>query len=57
MFHQKDWEEVINVRLGRTGKVWLSDLGGLKKEFLGEGDSFSIRVPGCKIITMRVEEL
>jgi len=42
--------------LGEKKRVWLSDLKGQKKEFLGDGLEIAITAPGKKIITVRMEK-
>lgn len=56
LFNQQEETETWNLHLGERRKVWLSDLKGEKKTFLGEGLEFVIAAPGKKIITVRMEK-
>ena len=56
LFNQQEEEETWTLHLGEKKRVWLSDLKGQKKEFLGDGLEIVITAPGKKIITVRMEK-
>lgn len=56
LFNQQEETKMWNLHLGERKKVWLSDLRGDKKTFLGEGIDFPIEAPGKKIMTVRMEK-
>jgi mannosylglycerate hydrolase len=56
LFNQQEEEETWTLHFGEKKRVWLSDLKGQKKEFLGDGLEIVITAPGKKIITVRMEK-